>query len=85
MIAKPRTRKPTVLAIVMLGLAGLAAWQFSAAQQQAMVTPNYEDADIRKIIEAVGLLTGKSFIIDPRVNAKVTILSSTPMSPEAFY
>jgi general secretion pathway protein D len=69
-------------AIILLGC--LAALP-SATAQQAMVTPNYEDADIRQIIEAVGELTGKSFIIDPRVNAKVTILSSSPMSPDAFY
>ncbi len=30
-------------------------------------------------------MTGKNFIIDPRVNAKVTMLSATPMSPAAFY
>ena len=29
--------------------------------------------------------TGKNFIIDPRVRAQVTMLSSTPMSPAAFY
>src|SRR4029079_11305133 len=28
---------------------------------------------------------GKTFIVDPRVRAQVTILSSTPMSPAAFY
>ena len=51
----------------------------------AQTTPNFRDADIRKIVEAVGEVTGKTFILDPRVNAKVTILSKTPMSPEAFY
>jgi general secretion pathway protein D len=51
----------------------------------ATITPNYKDADINQIIQAVGEVTGKNFIIDPRVNAKVTMLSSTPMSPEAFY
>ncbi|MFB3124186.1 MAG: type II secretion system secretin GspD [Woeseiaceae bacterium] len=51
----------------------------------AQATPNFRDADIRKIVEAVGEVTGKTFILDPRVNAKVTILSKTPMSPEAFY
>ncbi len=30
-------------------------------------------------------VTGKNFIVDPRVKAQVTMLSSTPMSPEAFY
>jgi general secretion pathway protein D len=56
-----------------------------ALAQQATITPNYKDADIRQIVEAVGDVTHKNFIIDPRVNAKVTMLSSTPMSPEAFY
>ena len=30
-------------------------------------------------------MTGKSFIVDPRVRAQVTMLSTEPMSPEAFY
>ena len=49
------------------------------------ITPNYKDADIGPIIQAVSEVTGKNFIIDPRVNAKVTMLSATPMSPAAFY
>ncbi len=55
------------------------------AQQQITITPNYREADIRQIIEAVGEVTGRNFIIDQRVNANVTMLSSTPMSPAAFY
>ena len=53
--------------------------------QEATITPNYRDADIRQIVEAVGEVTGKNFILDPRIQAKVTMLSSTPMSPDAFY
>src|SRR5579864_953029 len=55
------------------------------AEVGATLTPNYKDADLSQIIQAVGEVTGKNFIIDPRVNAKVTMLSSTPMSPAAFY
>src|SRR5277367_1042429 len=51
----------------------------------ATITPNYKDADLSQIIQAVSEVTGKNFIIDPRVNAKVTMLSSTPMSADAFY
>ena len=58
--------------------------QQSQAQQQR-ITPNFKDADITQIAEAVSAATGKTFIIDPRVRAQVTMLSSTPMSPEAFY
>ncbi|MBS0396729.1 MAG: type II secretion system secretin GspD, partial [Proteobacteria bacterium] len=51
----------------------------------AMITPNYKDADLGQIVEAVSQVTGKNFIIDPRVKAQVTMLSATPMSPDAFY
>lgn len=53
--------------------------------QEALITPNYKDADIRQIIEAVSEVTGKNFIIDPRVKAQVTMLSATPLSTDAFY
>ena len=56
-----------------------------ARSQEPTITPNYREADIRQIVEAVGEVTGRNFILDPRVNAKVTMLSSTPMSPDAFY
>jgi general secretion pathway protein D len=68
-----------------------AASQAPAARTQprpeegATITPNYKDADITQIIQAVGEVTGKTFIVDPRVNAKVTMLSPTPMTPAAFY
>src|ERR671910_28760 len=57
----------------------------AAAQQGAQITPNYKDADIGQVIEAVSQVTGKNFIVDPRVRAQVTMLSNTPMSPDAFY
>jgi len=53
--------------------------------QQATITPNYKDADIRQVIEAVGEVTGRNFILDPRVKAQVTMLSAAPMTPDAFY
>jgi len=56
-----------------------------AQQQQTTITPAFRDADLTQIIEAVSQITGKTFIVDPRVRAQVTILSSTPMSPDAFY
>ncbi|MDB6042122.1 MAG: hypothetical protein JWM63_673 [Gammaproteobacteria bacterium] len=56
-----------------------------ANQQVQRITPNFKDADITQIAEAVSAATGKNFIIDPRVRAQVTMLSSTPMTPAAFY
>jgi len=57
----------------------------ASGQSQGSITPNYKDADLGQIIEAVSAVTGKNFIVDPRVRAQVTMLSSTPMSPDAFY
>jgi general secretion pathway protein D len=70
-----------------LGLLCSFAWTVAPAQQQQQqtITPAFRDADITQIIEAVSTITGRTFIVDPRVRANVTILSSTPMSPEAFY
>jgi general secretion pathway protein D len=78
--------------LALFGAASLASAQPGGAppgqpgqQVQQRITPNFKDADITQIAEAVSAATGKTFIIDPRVRAQVTMLSSTPMSPEAFY
>ncbi len=83
---QPPPRMGAVLALCAL----LVSLSLPAAPQTRIadgptITPNYKDADLSQIIQAVGEVTGKNFIIDPRVNAKVTMLSSTPMTPAAFY
>ncbi len=74
----------TALLRASFAAAALAACGLAMAQN-ATITPNYKDADIRQIIEAVSDVTGRNFIVDPRVKAQVTMLSSTPMSADAFY
>jgi len=82
---KQDSQIPLLIVIV----TALMLWSLVTAplawSQQTTITPNYKEADIRQIVEAVGEVTNKNFIIDPRVNAKVTMLSSTPMTPDAFY
>jgi general secretion pathway protein D len=67
--------------VLWLGICGNAWSQDDAAQIQ----PNYREADIRQVIEAVGEVTGRNFLVDPRVRGQITLLSFTPMSPDAFY
>ena len=74
----------TVTALALVG-AVLPQRVTAQAQAQGAITPNYKEADLSQIIEAVSAVTGKNFIVDPRVRAQVTMLSSTPMSPAAFY
>ncbi|HSG59067.1 MAG TPA: type II secretion system secretin GspD [Woeseiaceae bacterium] len=75
-LSRPRRLLIIGLSIACLGL---------APQVYAQIDTNFKEADIRQIIEAVGEVTGKNFLIDPRVSAKVTMVSSTPMTPDAFY
>ncbi|MEM8817116.1 MAG: type II secretion system secretin GspD [Pseudomonadota bacterium] len=69
-----------------LSLLGALLFAHAGAAQEATITPNFKEADVREIVEAVSAVTQENYIIDPRVNAQnVTMLSSTPMTPEAFY
>ena len=49
------------------------------------ITLNLKDADIRALISTVSKFTGKNFIIDPRVKAKITVVSSETLTPEEVY
>jgi general secretion pathway protein D len=69
----------------MIAALALALAMPAALAQDSTITPNYKDADLRQIIEAVSAITGRNFIVDPRVRAQVTMLSAQPMSPDAFY
>ena len=46
---------------------------------------NLKNADIREFVTQVSAITGKSFIIDPRVKGNVTVISNTSMDTPAVY
>ena len=75
----------TLAALAAVAVASLLNSPASAQQAPQRITTNFKDADITQIAEAVSAATNKNFIIDPRVRAQVTMLSSTPMTPAAFY
>ncbi len=49
------------------------------------VTLNLKDANISAVISTISEITGKNFIVDPRVKGKVTIISSFPMDEKEIY
>ncbi|MEE9343739.1 MAG: type II secretion system secretin GspD [Gammaproteobacteria bacterium] len=49
------------------------------------ITLNLKDADISALIGTVAEVTGKNFIVDPRVKGKVTVVSSRPMDSAEVY
>ncbi|WP_246624913.1 type II secretion system secretin GspD [Oceanobacter mangrovi] len=63
-------------ALLLLGLNASAqeSWQI-----------NLKEADIGAFISQVADITGKSFVIDPRVKGKVNVLSSDPMNANGVY
>ena len=77
----PRVRAVVLGLVLCIGAGSLCLAQDDAAQ----IMPNYREADIRQVIEAVGEVTGRNFLIDPRVRGQVTLLSFSPMTPDVFY
>ena len=77
----PSFRAGLVAAILAFSATGVV----SAQNNGQRITPNFKDAEIGQVIEAVAAATGKTIIPDVRVRAQVTMLSQTPMTPDAFY
>lgn len=71
-----------------LGCAVVLAAAIAIASAQSdgeRITANFTNVDIRQVADTVEAVTHKTIILDPRVRAQVTVLSSTPMTPDAFY
>ena len=49
------------------------------------LTLNLKNADIHELIGAISKNTGRNFVVDPRVKAKVTVISSQPMQADELY
>lgn len=48
-------------------------------------TLNFKEADITALVATVSELTGRNFVVDPRVKGQITVHSSQPMSPGELY
>ena len=75
-----KRRISTILAVVAV------AFLVSLPQAHGeKLTVNFRDADIRAVIESVAEITGRSFIIDPRVQGKVTIIAPEALDSAMLY
>ncbi len=57
----------------------------ASASRSDEVLLNFQDADIQAVVKAMSSLTGANFLLDPRLEGKVTIISSKPVSRSAAY
>ena len=71
-------------AINCLLIAGLASSMNTYAEGYSG-TLNLKNADIREVVTQISAITGKSFIIDPRVKGNVTVVSNTKMDSDTTY
>jgi len=52
---------------------------------QQGITLNFQDTDIAGLVTLVAKVTGKNFIVDPRVKGKVTLVSGSPIPIDTLY
>ncbi|HWA37962.1 MAG TPA: type II secretion system secretin GspD [Burkholderiales bacterium] len=71
-------KEPLIGALAALAFAG-------AARGQEALSLNFANADIEAVAAAVGQMTGRNFVLDPRVKGTVNIVSAKPVSAAAAY
>ena len=81
-----RTGVVSAVLIIVLG----PAWSADKAKVNRLVAPdlvtlNFVNADLEGVVKAVGEITGKNFLIDPRVKGTINIISAKPMSRALVY
>lgn len=80
---------PIVFAIIMSLLSphAIAAGDLADPNLDANeeLTLNFKGADIHALIATVSELTGRNFVVDPRVKGTVTVVSSAPTRRAALY
>ena len=76
-----------VRALLLAALAGAAGIPASGAAEDGGdgVTLSFVNAEIGAVIQAIGKLTGRNFLIDPRVKGTINIVSSRPVPRELTY
>ncbi|WP_371395732.1 secretin N-terminal domain-containing protein [Fretibacter rubidus] len=75
--------KSVLKAALMAGVMCLGGLTPAAAQSGHVIT--MQDADIRAFIDDVSMVTGKTFLVDPRVQGKVTISSDETLSSKEVF
>ena len=77
-----------VLATLM-GMSGAVFAQVEAqpvdAQGETRWAVNFNDTDIQEVIKSIAGLTGKTFIIDPKVRGPIKVINSKPLNAKELY
>ncbi|HEX8578811.1 MAG TPA: type II secretion system secretin GspD [Allosphingosinicella sp.] len=55
------------------------------APAMAQYTVNFRDADVRAFIEDAARVTGRTFVVDPAVQGKVSVVTQRPLSRSEYF
>lgn len=78
-----RIMKKTILLTVLTCSALLTGLTGQAQEQTWRITT--KNSDMHEFVAQVAEITGKTFVLDPRLKGNVTVISETPMDKEGVY
>jgi general secretion pathway protein D len=77
------------LLMTLMGMSGPAFAQVEAqpvdAQGETRWAVNFNDTDIQEVIKSIAGLTGKTFIIDPKVRGPIKVINTKPLNAKELY
>ena len=79
---KHNMKNRLLIALLACSACWLSAASWAQEQTWRMTAKN---ADIHEFVAQVAEITGKTFVIDPRLKGSVTVISDTPMDKEGVY
>jgi general secretion pathway protein D len=68
-----------------MALAMCPAWPVNSQENPDVVMLNFVNAEIEGVVKVVAEVTGKNFVIDPRVKGTINIVSADPLPRELVY
>ena len=78
-------RKPAIWVMRALFCGALFFSPLGMGAQEEKVSLNFVNADIDEVVKAVSHISGRNFLIDPRVKGTVNIVSATPIPSSLAY
>lgn len=79
----------SLLLATLMSMSGAALAQVEAqpadAQGETRWAVNFNDTDIQEVIKSIAGLTGKTFIIDPKVRGPIKVINTKPLNAKELY
>ncbi len=72
-------------AILLLCMSFLSGVSSAAPVEKEKIALNFVNTDIESVVKAVSIISGRNFVLDPRVKGTINVVSSSPIAPELAY